>query len=513
MRFELFIAARYLRAKRRQAVVGVITAISVIGVAAGVASLIIALAITNGMRRELQERLVGSTAHVDLMRVAGDGIKNWRPLLEQLRKLPHVTAAAPGLYGQVLISHGARSGGGIVKGVIPEDERTVGDLLQSVVEGSANALEPVDSVHPTLRGETAKDGAPGLSSPGKGEADGATGVHPTLRGETAKDGAPGPSSSGKGEAGGATGIRPTLRGETAKDGAPGPLSPGKREADRVTGLSSLGEREANMAVRAVPPIVIGKDLAETIGARVGDAVLVTSPQGELTPLGLIPRYQRFQVAGIFKSGFYQYDSSYTFVRLRDAQRLFSEPDLISVISFKVDDLYKADTIGREIEAEAGKGFQTTNWMEQNRELFRALKLEQVVTFIVLALIVCVAALNILIALTMMVMEKTKDIAVLMSFGVRQEQVRRIFLLQGLLISVIGTVLGLIVGYGLSWVGGHYRFIHLDAAVYSIDYLPFAPKLSDAVIVAAVSLGVSLIATLYPSGSAARVLPAEALRYE
>jgi lipoprotein-releasing system permease protein len=267
------------------------------------------------------------------------------------------------------------------------------------------------------------------------------------------------------------------------------------------------------AQQSTPPIVIGKDLAETIGAGVGDTVLVTSPQGELTPLGLVPKYRRFQVVGIFKSGFYQYDSSYAFTRLTDAQGLFSEPDLISVISFKVDDLYHADRIGRVIEAMAGPGFQTTNWMEQNRELFRALKLEQIVTFIVLALIVCVAALNILIALTMMVMEKTKDIAVLMSFGVRAEQVRRIFLLQGLLISVIGTAIGLIGGYALSWVGGHYRFIHLDAAVYSIDYLPFAPKVWDAVIVAAVSLGVSLIATLYPSGSAASVLPAEALRYE
>ena len=419
MRFEFFIAARYLRAKRRQAVVGVITAISVIGVAAGVASLIIALAITNGMRRDLQERLVGSTAHVDLMRVAADGIRNWRPLLERLRKTPHVTAAAPGLYGQVLISRGARSGGALIKGVLPKDERTVGDLLQSVVEGSAKELEPVSE---------------SASQPVSGAA-------------------------------------------------------------------------------VVPPIVIGKDLAETLGANVGDTVLVTSPQGELTPLGLVPRYQRFTVVGIFKSGFYQYDSSYAFTRLTDAQRLFSEPDLISVISFKVDDLYRADKIGRAIETEAGRGFQTTNWMEQNRELFRALKLEQIVTFIVLTLIVCVAALNILIALTMMVMEKTKDIAVLMSFGVRQDQVRRIFLLQGLLISVIGTLLGLIAGYGLSWLGGHYRFIHLDASVYSIDYLPFAPRIWDAVIVAAVSLGVSLIATLYPSGSAARVLPAEALRYE
>ena len=164
--------------------------------------------------------------------------------------------------------------------------------------------------------------------------------------------------------------------------------------------------------------MIGQDLAETIGAEVGDTVLVTSPQGELTPLGIVPKYQRFQVVGIFKSGFYQYDSSYAFMRLADAQRLFSEPDLISVISFKVDDMYQAD---RDWAGDRGgrraQGFQTTNWMEQNRELFRALRLEQIVTFIVLALIVCVAALNILIALTMMVMEKTRDIAVLMSFGV------------------------------------------------------------------------------------------------
>jgi lipoprotein-releasing system permease protein len=345
-------------------------------------------------------------------------------------------AAAPGLYGQVLISRGARSGGALIKGVIPADEKTVGDLLQSVVQGSAAALEPL-------------------------QADVETHV-------------PG---GGRGAAG------------------------------------SLAASSA----QAIPPIVIGQDMAEQIGAEVGDTVQVISPQGELSPLGMMPRYQAFRVAGIFKSGFYQYDSSYGFVRLTDAQRLFSEPDLISAISFKVDDMYKAGEVGREIEDAANGmqhgGFQTTNWMEQNRELFRALKLEQIVTFIVLALIVCVAALNILIALTMMVMEKTRDIAVMMSFGVSETQVRRIFLLQGLLISVIGTVVGLIVGYGLSWVGGHYRFIHLDASVYSIDYLPFAPRVVDAVIVAGVSLGVSLIATLYPSRSAAKVLPAEALRYE
>ena len=278
-----------------------------------------------------------------------------------------------------------------------------------------------------------------------------------------------------------------------------------------TSLSNQDESGVGVA-QELPPIVIGGDLAETLGAIVGDKVMVTSPQGELTPLGIVPKYQGYRVVGIFKSGFYQYDSSYGFVRLADAQRLFSEPDLISVISFKVDDMYKAGEVGREIEEAAGMGFETTNWMEENRELFRALRLEQVVTFIVLALIVCVAALNILIALTMMVMEKTRDIAVLMSFGVSEMQVRRIFLLQGLLISVIGTAVGLVLGYGLSWVGGHYRF-PLDASVYSIDHLPFAPRVVDGLIVAAVSLVVSLVATLYPSSSAAKVLPAEALRYE
>ncbi len=412
MRFELFVAVRYLRAKRRQAVVGVITIISIAGVAAGVASLIIALAITNGMRRDLQDRLLGSTAHVQLMRVASDGIRGWRELTVRLAQLPHVKAAAPGLYEQVLISHGARSGGALIEGIVPRQERQVSDLLSSVTIGSAAALEP------------------------------------------------------------------------------GPQDP-----------------------TAPPPIVIGYDLADTIDARVGTTVLVTSPQGELTPLGLIPKFQRFRVAGIFHSGFYQYDSMMAFTSLAAAQRLFGEPDVVSVISFKVDDLYRADQIGRSIEQAAGPGFLTTNWMEQNRPLFRALRLEQIVTFIVIGLIVCVAALNILTALTMMVMEKTRDIAVMMSFGVQPRQVRMIFLLQGLLIGFTGTLLGLIAGYGLSWLGGHYRFIHLSAEVYSIDYLPFAARWTDGLIVAGVSLAVSLLATLYPSGSAARILPAEALRYE
>jgi len=416
MRFELFLAARYLRAKRRQAVVGVVTTISIAGVAAGVAALIIALAITNGMKRDLQDRLLGSSAHVQLMRVKDDGIRDWRPLLDRLRKAPHVTAASPGLYEQVLVARGARDGGALLEGILPDEEQTVSDLLTTATPGSVRALEPQ----------------------------------------------PEPASAVNAE---------------------------------------------------LPPIVLGKDLAETVGASVGDSVMIISPQGEMTPYGIIPKYVRFRLAGVFHSGFYQYDAQMGFLRLADAQRLFSEPDLLSVISFKVDDLDRAPEIGRAIEQAAGKGYMTTNWMEQNRELFRALKLEQVVTFIVIALIVIVAALNILIALTMMVMEKTRDIAVMMSFGVEPGQVRRIFLLQGFLISLIGTAVGLALGYLAAWAGGHYHFIHLSAEVYSIDTLPFAPRPLDGLIVAAVSIGISLLATLYPSSAAASILPAEALRYE
>jgi lipoprotein-releasing system permease protein len=416
MRFEFFVAARYLKAKRRQAVVGVVTTISLAGVAAGVAALIIALAITNGMRRDLQDRLVDSSAHVQLMRIKGDGIRDWRPLVERLRKVPGVTAVSPGLYEQVLVARGARDGGALIEGILPDAEQTVSRLLANATPGSIEALQP--------------------------------------------------------------------------RGAP-----------------------SDPANAVLPPIVLGKDLADSVGAAVGDRVTIISPQGEMTPYGVIPKWVPFRLAGTYHSGFYQYDAQTGFMRLADAQRLFDEPDLLSVVSFKVDDMNRAPEIGRAIEQAAGPGFMTTNWMEQNRPLFRALRLEQIVTFIVIALIVIVAALNILIALTMMVMEKTRDIAVLMSFGVQAAQVRRIFLMQGFLISVIGTALGLVLGYVASWAGGHYHFISLSAEVYSIDTLPFAPRPMDGVIVAVVSIGISLLATLYPSYTAARVLPAEALRYE
>ena len=411
MRFELFIAARYLRAKRRQAVIGVITAISIIGVAAGVASLIIALAINNGFRQDLQTRLLGSTPHVSIMKIENSGIAGWREKLGVLSHTPHVVASAPSIYEQVVVSRGARAQGVILKGVDPQREKQVSKLLDNIVLGSTKELD---------------------------------------------------SQSGD---------------------------------------------------EAYAPIILGKDLATNLGATLDSIILVTSPQGELTPFGLVPKYVRFKVVGIFQSGFYDYDTTWAFTRLTDAQRLFGLGDVVSVLEFKLDDLNRAYDVGQELQQKAGHGFQDTTWMDQNKALFRALRLERVVTFITIGLIVLVAALNILISLIMMVMEKTKDIAVLISMGARRNQIRRIFIAQGVLIGVIGTILGLILGYLGSWAGGHYKLVSLSAEVYSIDYVPFAARPIDGIIVAIVAVLISFVATIYPSYAASRILPAEALRYE
>jgi lipoprotein-releasing system permease protein len=419
MRFEFFVAARYLRAKRRQAVIGVITVISVIGVTAGVASLVIALSINAGFQKDLQDQLLGSQSHINLVRAQNDGIEDWRALMTRLAKQPRVTGVAPAMYGQVMASRAARASGALVKGVIPEYENRVSELLKSIKFGSAAALEPCADTD-----------------------------------------------------------------------------------------------EACKTDKAIPPIVLGKDLAETIGATVGSTIMIISPQGELSPIGMMPKYQQFKVTGIFRSGFYNYDSAWAFIRLSDAQRLFSLPDtVISVIEFKIDDLYKAEEVGNALEKAAGPGFIAKSWMDENRALFKALRLERVVTFLTIGLIIFVAALNILISLIMMVMEKTKDVAVLISMGAKRQQIRGIFMFQGVLIGVIGTVAGLILGYSIAIAGAKYHFVTLSAEVYSIDYLPFAPRLIDGLLIAAVALLISFVATLYPSWSAARVLPAEALRYE
>jgi lipoprotein-releasing system permease protein len=409
MRFEFFVALKYLRAKRRQAVISVITAISVIGVTAGVAALVIALAINNGFREELEQKLLGATANINLIRSQNDGIRHYEELTARLARQPHVEAAAPALYEEVLVSSHQRAQGIILKGVDPEREVKVGDLLHRLKEGSL-----------------------------------------------------------------------------------GDLSKTYPDAD---------------------PIIIGKELAKSLGAFVGDTLLVTSPQGYLTPFEVVPKYRHFRVVGVFDSGFYDFDATWAFTNLNAAQRLFDLEGTVSVIEFKIDDIYRAPEVAEALKQAAGKGFDTTTWMEQNKSLFSALSLERLVTILTIGLIVLVAALNIFITLAMMVMEKNRDIAVLMSMGAREGQVWAIFTLHGVLIGALGTLIGLALGYGVSWLGDRFRLIPLQADVYSLASVPFHARPWDGVWIAAAALAVSFLATLYPAMSAAKLNPVEILRYE
>ena len=409
MNFEFFVALRYLKAKRRQAAISIITVISVLGVTAGVCALVISLAINNGFREELESRLLGATANINLVRKENDGIRNFDQLSRRLSPLPHVVATAPSLYEEVLVSSRSRAQGVVLKGVEPEQEVKVGTLLRHLREGS---LEGMSETFPN--------------------------------------------------------------------------------AD---------------------PIIVGKEMATALGVYVGDTVLVTSPQGYLTPLEIVPKFRHFRVVGVFDSGFFDFDATWAFTNLAAAQRLFDLADVVSVIEFKIDDIYRAPEVAEEIRRAAGRGFDTTTWIEQNHSLFSALRLERLVTVLTIGLIVVVAALNIFIALVMMVMEKNRDIAVLMSMGARQRQVWAVFTLHGVAIGGVGTLLGLILGYGVAWLGNTYKLIPLQADVYALSSVPFHAHPLDGVWIAAAAITISFLATLYPALAAARLNPVEILRYE
>jgi lipoprotein-releasing system permease protein len=409
MRFELFVALRYLRAKRRQAAISIITVISVVGVMAGVCALVVALAINNGFREELESSLLSATANINLVRTENDGIRDFDPLTDRLAHLPHVVAAAPTLYEEVLVSSRSRAQGVVLKGIDPVREVKVGGMLRRLREGS---------------------------------------------------------------------------------------------------LAGLADTFPN-----ADPIIIGKQLATSLGVYAGDTVLVTSPQGYLTPTGVVPKFRHFRVVGVFDSGFYDFDATWAFTNLTAAQRLFDLADVASSIEFKIDDIYRAPAVAEEIHRAAGKGFDATTWIEQNHSLFSALRLERLVTILTIGLIVVVAALNIFVVLVMMVMEKNRDIAVLMSMGARQRQVWAVFTLHGVAIGSVGTFLGLILGYGAAWLANTYKLIPLQADVYALSSVPFHAHPLDGVWIAAAAIAISFLATLYPSLAAARLNPVEILRYE
>lgn len=407
--FERFLAARYLRSRRKETVISVITVISVAGVAAGVMALVISMAVNNGFRNTLQRNLLGATAHVNLLeKEPGPGISDWRRLLPRISALPHVIAASPVLYGEVFVNGSTRSKGAILKGIQTSSELGVSDTLRHLKSGSFQSLN-----------------------------------------------------------------------------------------------------DAN----GLPGIILGSKLATDTGLVVNAVVTVISPQGTLTPFGPQPSHQRFRVVGLFESGFYDFDDNWAYASMEAVQHILSVGDVVNAIEIKCDDLYLAPQVAKAVAALAGPQYSATNWQEQNKQLLHALKMERAVTAITIGLIELVAALNILITLTMIVMTKYKDIAVLISMGARRGQIRKIFILQGVFIGVIGTALGLMAGYGLCYFADKYQWIQLDESIYALSFVPFEPRGIDALWIAGAALLVSLLATFYPARNATRITPVEVLRYE
>lgn len=408
MKFESFIAVRYLRSPNRPAVLRLITTFSVIGVAAGVATLVIALAVNTGFRKTLQDRLLGVTAHVNLTRAGSEGIRDYTALVAQLRSVPGVQAISPAIYQTVLLQASGRARGIVVKGIDPQLERASNEAINRVVEGAADFSEDAD------------------------------------------------------------------------------------------GFEAM---------------VVGKLLAQELRIAVGDYVVTLSPQGRLTPFGMMPRTRRFRVTGIFDSGFYDYDANWGFVTLPAARTLAGTGEVVGVLEFRIAQIDRAEAVAEEVRRAAGEGYTTSTWMEQNRALFSALRLEKLVTAIFIGLITFVAGLNILVVLAMTVTDKARDIAVLMSLGARRAQVRNVFVLQGLTVGVVGTLAGLVLGYSLAWIADAQRLIQLDPEVYAIPYVPFHTNVMDGIWIAAASLGISVAATILPARAAMRILPVEILRYE
>jgi|ERR1700690_228202 lipoprotein-releasing system permease protein len=408
MTFEWLVALRYLRSPNRPAVLRLVTLLAVVGVTAGVTTLVIALSMNTGFRQAIRDRLLSVTAHVNIKPTGPEGIRDYNDLMAKLKDAPGVQSIVPAIYNTVLLSAGNHARGIVLKGVDPQLERKAGGALNHIVAGSADFSLDADGL---------------------------------------------------------------------------------------------------------PALLVGRILADDLRISAGDYVTLTSPQGNLTPFGMLPRSKRFHVTGIFDSGFYDYDANWSFVTLGSAQGLAGLGDVISLLEVRVVNLDDAEKVADDLVRRAGAGYTSTTWIDENRALFRALSLEKLVTALFIGLITFVAGLNILVVLTMTVTDRARDVAVLMAMGARRKQIRRIFMLQGLSVSVAGTIVGLVFGYAFAWVANKWELIPLNPEVYAIPYVPFHTNGFDAVWIAGAALAISLAATLLPARSASRILPVEILRFE
>jgi len=407
--FEIIVGLRYLKAKRKQAFISVISAFSVFGVMLGVMTLIIVLGVMNGFERDLKEKILGTVSHLVVLSHSGRSMSGWEKLMEQVRVFDGVKATTPYVYGQAMLSTRGKVRGVVVRGV---DPRTAGNVI---------------------------------SLP-----------------------------------------RYLLQGKLAD-----------------LAVTSDGQ----------DAIIIGKELAVANSLRVGDVVQLISPQGKRTPIGAIPRVQNFRVAGIFKSGMFEFDANLVYMGLSQAQAFFEMGDGVTGIEVALNDIYIAPKLSKRIEVSLGASFWTRTWKDMYRNLFSALKLEKIAMFIILTFIVLVAAFNIVISLIMLVMEKSRDIAVLKALGATSDRIMRIFVVQGMVVGVVGTFLGAIAGLVGGILLARYPIIELPEDIYTISTLPVAISIWDVLTICAVALTICFLATIYPSLRAARLEPVEALRYE